>query len=478
MSVADEQGPSIQGALGQAIRHHNSGRLSHAEDIYRQILQTDPNQPVALHLLGLIAHQLENYHAAADLIMKAIALKPDYAEAHCDLGLTFHEQGRFDEATASYQKALSILPDLAVAHCNLGLTLESLGKLDESVSSYQKSIAIAPQFAEAHNSLGNAFDKMGRLDEAVASYQKAIAINPNFAEAHNNLGNGFDKLGRAEEAMASYRKALAIRPDFAGAYYNLHALLLDSGDLEPSIKCIENAVKIIPQNSSWRFILGLLLDYSGNPKEAASHFDLIEIEDTLNRAKLDAWRYLKSTNKILPTIIGSSIQAFELGINAAIDHGLVLEFGVRFGTSIRQIAALVGQEVHGFDSFEGLPEAWHNEPKGSYSTNRYIPTVPENVILHDGWFEDSLPEFVQNYRSPIRFINIDCDIYSSTRTILECLANQIVPGTVMVFDEYIGNENWREDEFKAFQEAVQNYGWKYEYLCFSFTTNQVVIRIF
>jgi hypothetical protein len=57
------------------------------------------------------------------------------------------------------------------------------------------------------------------------------------------------------------------------------------------------------------------------------------------------------------------------------------------------------------------------------------------------------------------------------------LSSQIVPGTVIVFDEYIGNEHWREDEFKAFQEAVSTYGWTYEYLAFSMFTKQVVVRM-
>jgi len=154
-----------------------------------------------------------------------------------------------------------------------------------------------------------------------------------------------------------------------------------------------------------------------------------------------------------------------------------MEFGVRFGTSIRQIAALAKQEVHGFDSFEGLPEAWDNEPKGSYSTEGAIPLVPDNVTLHKGWFEETLPNFVAHHQGPVRFMNIDCDIYSSTKTIFNLLAKQITHGTIIVFDEYIGNTNWREDEFKAFQEAVLSNGWKYEYLCFSFFTKQVVIRI-
>ena len=103
--------------------------------------------------------------------------------------------------------------------------------------------------------------------------------------------------------------------------------------------------------------------------------------------------------------------------------------------------------------------------------------MQENVILHSGWFEDSLPDFINKYQAPVRFMNVDCDIYSSTKTVLDLLAEQIVPGTVISFDEYIGNENWRDDEFKAFQEAALQYGWNYEYLCFSFVAKQVVVRI-
>ena len=176
-------------------------------------------------------------------------------------------------------------------------------------------------------------------------------------------------------------------------------------------------------------------------------------------------------------MIGSSIQALQIGLDAALNDGLVLEFGVRFGTSIRQMAAIAAQTVHGFDSFEGIPETWNREPKGAYSTKGFIPTVPQNTALYKGWFDETLPKFLEEHDSPVRFINIDCDIYSSTKTVLQLLATRITPGTVIVFDEYLGNETWREDEFKAFQEAVRKFGWKYEYLCFSFMTKQVVVRI-
>ncbi|HAJ75373.1 MAG TPA: hypothetical protein DCM64_02850, partial [Gammaproteobacteria bacterium] len=296
-----------------------------------------------------------------------------------------------------------------------------------------------------------------------------------FDDVHR--GDALYILGQLDAAMQDYDKAIQIKPDYAEAQYNRHALLLNPDDLMPAIKCMEKTIDIDPLNMRYRFVLGMLWGYSGDTREATTHFDMVESGESLYRARLDAWRYIKSVNKKVPTIIGSNIHAFKLGIEAAVVDGLVLEFGVRFGTSIRQISTLVDRDVHGFDSFQGLPESWHNEPKGSYSTKGVIPSVPQNVTLHDGWFEETLPEFVQQHPEPVRFMNIDCDIYSATKTVLEVFAKQIIPGTVIVFDEYIGNEHWREDEFKAFQEAVLKYGWKYEYLCFSFVTKQVVVRI-
>ena len=178
-----------------------------------------------------------------------------------------------------------------------------------------------------------------------------------------------------------------------------------------------------------------------------------------------------------PALVGSPVRAFELGLEAAAPSGLVLEFGVRMGGTIRQIAALANQAVHGFDSFQGIPEDWHGEPRGSYSTQGVLPVVPEGVHLHAGWFDESLPAFLSRHSDPVRFVNIDCDLYSSTRTVLGLLADRIIPGSVLVFDEFLGYEHWREDEFRAFHEAVEQHGWRHRYVCFSFATKQAVVQI-
>lgn len=341
-------------------------------------------------------------------------------------------------------------------------------------------VCISPAAVEASidwKDRGNAHLVKGELDAAMGCYSEAIAINPRHAEAYNNAGIVLYQQGRFDDAHEKYRKAISLKPNLANAHFNLHLVLLDSVDLVPSIQCLRKAVEYDPANARFNFFLGLFLDYVGNSEQANVYFGRLHGENGEYQANLDAWRHIKSRDEKFPKIATSIRHGFEIAFDAANKEGLVLEFGVRFGESIGWIAELTDREVHGFDSFEGLPEDWHDEPKGSYSTDGIIPDVPQNVTLHKGWFNDSLPDFIARHREPIRFMNVDCDLYSSTKTVLELLSTQIVQGTVIAFDEYIGNEHWREDEFKAFQEAAARYGWEYEYLCFSFMTKQVVVRI-
>jgi predicted O-methyltransferase YrrM len=118
-------------------------------------------------------------------------------------------------------------------------------------------------------------------------------------------------------------------------------------------------------------------------------------------------------------------------------QGLVLEFGVASGSTIRLLAdaaPLSDRRVYGFDSFEGLPEAWGSSPVGHFACA--IPEVPGNVELVVGWFADTLPPFLAKHQDDIALLHIDCDLYNSTATVLEALAPRIVPGTVIVLDEF------------------------------------------
>ena len=154
---------------------------------YQQILEVEPNQAVAIHLLGVIAHQVGRPDEALACYRRALELMPDYAEAHVNLGLAVKAEGKLDEAVACYRRALELEPSLADAHNNLGVALKDQGKLDEAVACWRRALELKPGFAKAHCNLGAVFKEQGKLDEAVACCRRALELKPDFAQAHSNL---------------------------------------------------------------------------------------------------------------------------------------------------------------------------------------------------------------------------------------------------------------------------------------------------
>jgi hypothetical protein len=156
--------------------------------------------------------------------------------------------------------------------------------------------------------------------------------------------------------------------------------------------------------------------------------------------------------------------------------GLILEFGVASGRTIRHIADLVRRDIHGFDSFEGLPESWRTGfAQGAFA--QPLPTVPDHVSLHKGWFSDTLPPYIQTTNDPVALLHIDCDLYSSTAFVLNALADRIGDGTVIVFDEYFNYPGWKQHEHKAFHEFAEKAGLTFRFDSFVPSHQQVCVVI-
>jgi hypothetical protein len=182
----------------------------------------------------------------------------------------------------------------------------------------------------------------------------------------------------------------------------------------------------------------------------------------------------------MPNALGFETQRelLEYALSETGVPGHYLEFGVFTGGTIRHLAKLKrDQTIHGFDSFEGLPEAWGGFGLGrsAFSKSGRVPRVPANVVLHKGWFRETLPRWRETNTGLIAFMHIDCDLYSSTVDILETLAGQLQLGTVIVFDEYFNYPNWERHEFQAWQEFTTKHDVQYEYL--GYARQQVAVRI-
>lgn len=180
------------------------------------------------------------------------------------------------------------------------------------------------------------------------------------------------------------------------------------------------------------------------------------------------------------SIFGDRWDLLAFAIGEAPAQGLCLEFGVADGASLRHVASVSARLLHGFDSFEGLPEHWSGtfERKGKFGRGGTLPEVPATVTLHKGWFDESLPAFLAaRPGEAVAFLHVDCDIYSSTATVLAGLGARLQPGSIIVFDEYFNYPNWQQHEWRAFQEFVRDSGFTYTYLGFAQKNGHVVVRL-
>jgi len=158
-------------------------------------------------------------------------------------------------------------------------------------------------------------------------------------------------------------------------------------------------------------------------------------------------------------------------------NAIILEFGVFEGETLNYMASKWLGKLYGFDSFEGLPEDWRaGFGKGFFATGN-IPIVPENVELIKGWFEEALPKFVESNEEDIAIVHIDCDLYSSTKTVFEVLSGRLKPGTLILFDEYFNYPGWEMGEHKAMLEFAKSKKVGFEYLAYNQMHEQVLVRL-
>ena len=346
------------------------------------------------------------------------------------------------------------------------------GRSSEAVGLLEAAVREGAGWSSWHD-LGLALAADGRPGDGVEAYRRALESGGrHVAAVWVNLGNALRSCGRRREAVDAYRSGLARDPELAAAHYNLHAAVYDDQDPAAAVAALREALRLRPDHVDTRFYLGALLALHG-----------LEGADELLGALPEGCDCLRSSLAFVQKhrddetrLFADTFETLRWAVQVSRSEGLVVELGVRRGTSCRFLAGMV-DELHGFDSFEGLPEAWGEQPRGLYSAAGTLPSVPDHVRLHRGWFRDVLPGFVEAERRPLRLVNVDCDLYGSTVEGLEALSPRIVEGTVLVFDEYLCNPGWEQEEHRAFFEIGERHGWSWRYVAFSLFTKQAVVRI-
>jgi tetratricopeptide (TPR) repeat protein len=304
--------------LSEALEHHARGDLDRAARIYEAVLAVDPNEPEALHLLGLVALQRGDPARAAALIGRAVSLQPADATFHVNLGEAYWALGQHDKVIACCEAALQLEPNSPGVLSNLGSTLVARGDLDRALNCYREAVRLAPDFAAARNNYGNALrlkgDKLGALEqfrhavrlepassqarsnlgmillilgqteEAFVHSREAVRLSPGFPDARINLGNVLHTLGRLDEAAACFREAIRLQPTLAAAHASLGGVLEELGDLDESQASLREALRHDPRHAgAWSRLATRLRD-------KLSETDHTAIEDLLADPDLSADR--------------------------------------------------------------------------------------------------------------------------------------------------------------------------------------------
>lgn len=242
-------------AIQTALEHHRAGHLPQAKALYQQILQIEPNHPDALHYLGALAIHEGNHGAAVELIGRAARIRPSRT-VHYNLGNALKALGELGRAAESYRKAIALKPDYAEAHVNLGNILQAQGKLEEAAGHYRRALQFNPGLADAHVNLGNALNDQGKPGEAVASYLRALRLRASpegeigFAQSVKHLRFNQEIAGARSCLIRAITEPWGRPGDFVTPSVTLVAL-------DPSIKeCLDRAARAWPARLSGEELFG------------------------------------------------------------------------------------------------------------------------------------------------------------------------------------------------------------------------------
>jgi protein O-GlcNAc transferase len=195
--------------LALAIEEHRRGNLKAAEHWYHEVLQQDPNESDAIHLLGVIAIQTDHLASAIVLIEQAIAIHPK-AEYFGNLGVGLEKMNRLHEAQKAYEKALELKPSYVEALLNLGVVYSRQRDFQKAIMNYERATQLAPLSFEAWHNLGIACSEFGNLPSALSAYEQASRLRPHDANVFANAGIAYVSQGDLMAAKFAFEEAIRL----------------------------------------------------------------------------------------------------------------------------------------------------------------------------------------------------------------------------------------------------------------------------
>jgi predicted O-linked N-acetylglucosamine transferase (SPINDLY family) len=232
--------------LREAIALHQQGRIAEAESRYREVLQQIPDQPDALHFLGVVEMQRGNHGRALQLLDRSLAVQPRNPATHYNRANLLREMGRSDEALGGYESALALNGQHPGALINRGAILGAQHRYAEALESYDRAIAVAPKDASTHCSRGRALTELNRQGEAVQSFNRALELSPGKLESLIGRAHALQRSGRFLDALADFDQAIDSDPGNADAHWGRAGVLMELRRFAEAVDSYDRARTLDP----------------------------------------------------------------------------------------------------------------------------------------------------------------------------------------------------------------------------------------
>ena len=485
----------IAQTLQQGVAAHQAGNLQDAERLYRAVLQVHPKHTDANHNLGVLSLSVNRGDEALSLLKVALETSPATEQFWFSYIEALIIQKQYEHALHVLQQAkkrgvngktLKVLDTRIAnensqgvggvsmpskAHVNYMLNQYYDGRMEEAEMLAFSMTQEYPKYAHGWKMLGTILPQVGKYSEALKANQTALALSPKDAEIHYNLGIALQELVRLDEAEESYKQATKLKPEFPQACWNMHSLQKTVEDAE---YWIDQCLMADKKHVQAKLTKAALRFYQG---DSSAYDSLVQSEFAQHPfIRTFAWVFGLPN---LPGLHFNQWDFFDAIIEKSVPSRPFYEFGVWRASSFRYLIQTF-KKGYGFDTFIGLTEDWevgsHLEKKGSYSNAGNIPQVEGGEFIV-GAFEDTLPGFFSESRPVASVMNFDADLYSSTICALNHSKPVMDKDTVLIFDQFIINESWEQDEFKALNEFCSANDLSYEVVAISFFTKQVAVKL-
>lgn len=241
--------PTIDEVLRYGLAAHRVGKFDIAENAYRQVLNYDPAQPDALHLMAVLDSNLGRHQQALEHIARAIAVDGSHPGYRLTLADALSNVGRGEEAIESYRQAIAIAGDLMEAHAGLAAALHRATRYGEALEHYRLALALGLTDDEHLENMGTAAISAGNSSLAADALWRAAALRPAKATIQTHLGIALQWLRRRSDAANRYRLALALDPDFDDAQIRLGQLAFGDGDVVAAVAAYSAVMRRNPDHA-------------------------------------------------------------------------------------------------------------------------------------------------------------------------------------------------------------------------------------